>query len=443
MLLNIQRDTIKALLAESPKKTLLVVLCLFTLLVPQTLYGQKNITVQDLENVQLKDSTQFVTDPSGFLSLEAKRQVNQKIQSIRQRLGVEIVVVLLESIQGQDPQQFAHEILNTWGVGAKDEDNGLVILYVNATDERAISFEVGYGLEHVIPDALAYRIQQDYMIPYLKHGQYDEGFIDGIDVIDLELSSSYDPVEGSFTNRNRGISEGLSSSFLYSILAFYIVIGLLTIIVANSKLKNPPGDNAVMRYKNGVSQYNAESSSCFSAIFLFPFFMVISLLWKKKYLPRLKSEMETCPKCATPNSITLYEKESDVLPNLEHPKQQLEQELGSVKYNVVACNRCDYRETLAFINPRSNYKKCPRCHTRALEEVSRYKSRRYIHTVSYCKYCGYRHEDKTRHHDSAGFWGGVGGGLGSFGGGGFGGGGFGGGGFGGGASGGGGATSRF
>ena len=71
----------------------------------------------------------------------------------------------------EDCFNFCHQLLNKWGVGKKDKNNGLVILLV--TDQRCIQFYTGYGLEGVLPDAICKRIQTRYMIPYLKDGNWD------------------------------------------------------------------------------------------------------------------------------------------------------------------------------------------------------------------------------------------------------------------------------
>ena len=83
---------------------------------------------------------------------------------------------------------FAHRLLNEWGVGKKGKNNGLVILLV--TDQRCIQFYTGYGLEGDLPDAICKRIQTRDMIPYLKDGNWDAGMVAGVRAVCGRLDGS-------------------------------------------------------------------------------------------------------------------------------------------------------------------------------------------------------------------------------------------------------------
>ncbi|MHB8055301.1 MAG: TPM domain-containing protein, partial [Candidatus Aminicenantales bacterium] len=58
-------------------------------------------------------------------------------------------------------------------IGEAGKENGLLLLF--SRDDRKIRFEVGYGLEGTIPDALAGRILDEQALPYFKEGQYGRG----------------------------------------------------------------------------------------------------------------------------------------------------------------------------------------------------------------------------------------------------------------------------
>ena len=100
------------------------------------------------------------------------------------------VVAVVPSIGDADCFDFCHQLLNSWGVGQKGKDNGLVILLV--TDQRCIQFYTGYGLEGPLPDAICKRIQTRDMIPYLKDGHWSEGMIAGIRATCARLDGSMD-----------------------------------------------------------------------------------------------------------------------------------------------------------------------------------------------------------------------------------------------------------
>ena len=136
---------------------------------------EKVYTVDNLPKVHLQNKMQYVCNPAGILSQAACDSIDAMLYALEQQTGIETVVAVVPSIGETDCFDFCHQLLNKWGVGKKDKNNGLVILLV--TDQRCIQFYTGYGLEGVLPDAICKRIQTKYMIPYLKDGNWDAGMV--------------------------------------------------------------------------------------------------------------------------------------------------------------------------------------------------------------------------------------------------------------------------
>ena len=139
---------------------------------------EKVYTVDNLPKVHLQNKMQYVCNPAGILSQAACDSIDSMLYALEQQTGIETVVAVVPSIGEEDCFNFCHQLLNKWGVGKKDKNNGLVILLV--TDQRCIQFYTGYGLEGVLPDAICKRIQTRYMIPYLKDGNWDAGMVAGL-----------------------------------------------------------------------------------------------------------------------------------------------------------------------------------------------------------------------------------------------------------------------
>ena len=147
------------------KRTLLLLGLLLSFWV---LPAQKAVSWEDIPNVQLQDSTQFVSDVAHIIEPEAQQRINETILSMRQTHGVEGVVITLPSIgQSGSIEDLAREILRGWGVGSKIDNSGFVMLI--SLDSRQIRIETGYGLEGVLPDALCSQIIAHRMAPQLSH----------------------------------------------------------------------------------------------------------------------------------------------------------------------------------------------------------------------------------------------------------------------------------
>lgn len=152
----------------------------------------KSYRVRDVQNVQRVDARRFVTNPDGILSRDAVVALDSICYSLKERGIAEVAIVVLDDIRPRDMVSFSQELFEGWGVGDDKLDNGLGILLVG--DMREIRFHTGYGLEGALPDALCYRIQQEYMVPYFRGGDYSSGMVAGMRAIEQVLIGEELPV---------------------------------------------------------------------------------------------------------------------------------------------------------------------------------------------------------------------------------------------------------
>lgn len=143
--------------------------------------------VKDIPNVQLQDRTRFVSNPDGILSRDAVARIDSICYSLKERGIAEVVVVAVDDIKSGDVFSFSQQLFTSWGVGDDELDNGLGILLVK--DMREVRFHTGYGLEGVLPDATCVQIQQDYMLPSFREGDYSEGMVLGVEAVDGLLTN--------------------------------------------------------------------------------------------------------------------------------------------------------------------------------------------------------------------------------------------------------------
>ncbi|MCB9016146.1 MAG: TPM domain-containing protein [Lentimicrobiaceae bacterium] len=132
----------------------------------------------------------LVNDLAGLLTADEAGRLEQKLVDYNDSTSTQITVVTVSSLDGYDIDDMAQRIGQTWGAGQKQYDNGVIILIKpkvgNERGQAAIS--IGYGLEEIIPDALARRIVDNEMIPYFKQNNYYGGINAGTDII-IDLAS--------------------------------------------------------------------------------------------------------------------------------------------------------------------------------------------------------------------------------------------------------------
>ncbi|WP_161596806.1 TPM domain-containing protein [Chitinophaga vietnamensis] len=123
----------------------------------------------------------YVSNPDHLISDITVDSLNSQLALLDQAHKAQVALVLLRSIGDKDSKEFAHELFNYWRIGEKATNNGLLVLLVN--DAHKLVFETGKGIEGDMPDITCFHIQQEYMIPRIKEGNYDAAFMNGVHAI--------------------------------------------------------------------------------------------------------------------------------------------------------------------------------------------------------------------------------------------------------------------
>lgn len=145
-----------------------------------SVYGQDG----KIESDRFRESLQHqgpVNDWAEVFTPEQKAELTSRIEAAFRTNGSALVVVTLKSLQGGEIQDFAVKLFEQWGIGEKGKDNGVLLLA--AIEDRKMRIEPGYGFEGALPDAKCGRIQDEYIVPRFKEGDYAQGLIDGADVL--------------------------------------------------------------------------------------------------------------------------------------------------------------------------------------------------------------------------------------------------------------------
>jgi len=162
----------------------------------------------------------LVNDYTGTLSTSQISTLEHKLVAYNDSTSTQILVLLVEDLQGYSIEQYATEIGHSWGVGQKDKGNGLVILVKpkKGTERGQANISPGYGMEQYVTDATAKTIIDKEMIPAFKEGDYYTGIDNAVNVI-MDLCS------GKFTQdeyADDGIPGWLTLLFIIAIIIIFI-----------------------------------------------------------------------------------------------------------------------------------------------------------------------------------------------------------------------------
>lgn len=142
-----------------------------------------NIWAQDFPTPM--QPRRIVNDFTGMLNSRQTAALEQKLRNFNDTTSTQIAVVTVPSLQGYDPNDYAQRLAEKWGIGQKGKDNGILVLVKPKTQrERGqVAIAVGYGLEGVVPDAIASRIIRNEIIPQFQTENYYAGIDKATDVL--------------------------------------------------------------------------------------------------------------------------------------------------------------------------------------------------------------------------------------------------------------------
>jgi len=133
----------------------------------------------------------YIVDEVSLLNAKQKQNLINKLHFYEKNSSIQIVVVILDSLNGYDIAQYGYELGRYWKIGQKDKNNGLLLII--SMKEHKVRIEVGYGLEGAVPDILALDIIQTKIVPRFKQKDYYKGINEACDALIKATKGEYKP----------------------------------------------------------------------------------------------------------------------------------------------------------------------------------------------------------------------------------------------------------
>ena len=165
--------------------------------------------------------TRWVTDSANFLSPETAQALDTRLSSYQEATGRQLIVYIGATTGDAPIEDWAVRAFKKWQVGRKGLDDGLVLFIM--TQDRKLRIEVGYGLEEVVPDAIASRVINEVIVPRIRDGNSDAAVTAGIDALTGILG-------GQAGALPQGRTPGEAKPLTPAQLIFFGIAGLLVLI---------------------------------------------------------------------------------------------------------------------------------------------------------------------------------------------------------------------
>ena len=157
----------------------------------------------------------WANDFTNTLSPQELQQLNIRLKSYEDTTTNQLVSVMIASLDGYPLEDYSYSVAEKNKIGTKEKSNGVLFLVIK--NDRKMRIEVGYGLEGVLPDALASSIIRNEVAPYFRKNEYYAGINSGIDAIIAAIGGEY---KADFKEKSKGI--GLSGIIIFLIVIFII-----------------------------------------------------------------------------------------------------------------------------------------------------------------------------------------------------------------------------
>jgi uncharacterized protein len=173
-----------------------------------------------------------VVDQANLLGPQSRAALDAKLAQHEAKAGEQVVVVTVSSLDGQSIEEYGVGLGRHWGIGTKGEDNGALLIV--APNDREVRFEVGYGLEGKLTDALTSQIVQNEILPRFRDGDMEGGIVAGTEAALAVLDGSYVPGEWSLPPGSAAAQEPFLPEWIVPLI-FFGVWGLIVFLVHRSR----------------------------------------------------------------------------------------------------------------------------------------------------------------------------------------------------------------
>jgi uncharacterized protein len=180
-----------------------------------------------------------VVDNAIILKAETRERVAAAAKAHEEATGNQIAVLTVPTIKPDSIEDYAVRVFESWKLGQKGKDNGVLVVVV--PQDRAVRIEVGYGLEAALTDGACGQIIRNVMTPAFKSGDYDRGVEEGVAAVIGRLNGTSEPPDDA--PRGKPSSTGslsinapdlpwferiLIGAFVFGVIGLFTVLGVLT-----------------------------------------------------------------------------------------------------------------------------------------------------------------------------------------------------------------------
>jgi uncharacterized protein len=164
--------------------------------------------------------TQYFNDNAAVVSPSVATELNAQLEQFERSSSNQLLVAIYPKMESDSSvEDYTVRVAQTWRTGQKARSNG-AILFLFMQEHQAY-IQVGYGLEAVLPDAVAKRIIENEIVPRFRQNDVDGGVRAAVSAMIAATNGEY-----RGTGRTQTDQRGLQprSPGFFAILIVFILL---------------------------------------------------------------------------------------------------------------------------------------------------------------------------------------------------------------------------
>ncbi len=296
----------------------------------------------------------YVYDPGNHLAADTRAELDRVATVLDDTGKGQLAFVIIETTAGTQARKFATDLMNRWGVGHAEQDDGTLFLIARA--DRAAEIVLGDGIDNATRRARAQVVMDEQIVPRLRNGDMDQALVAGAtsllqSVYSVDLSQ---PSEAPAAPPAALLDANTEAQSRPAVVDD----------VAGAPLPAERVDTKQSQPSTGfMAGFLAVVAAAFAFI-LWVIWKILSGLWGLVGSPLMPRRCRACRQ----KMQVLGEVEDDA--HLTAGELS-EERLKSVNHRVFLCPDCNGVEKLAKRAWFSSYANCPSCQSRAMSRTSR------------------------------------------------------------------------
>lgn len=165
-----------------------------------------------------------VVDNAHVINSSDEEWLNKTLSELSKQTGIQIGVLTIPSLEGEDLEDFSMKVAEDWQLGQKGEDLGALL--VVSINDRSLRIETGYGLEGSLTDTKSGMIIRNVITPKFKEGNYSKGIAQGVNAIVQTVAPDFVGSESKIDYANSDDDDSVFALVPFVFFLFFTVVSI-------------------------------------------------------------------------------------------------------------------------------------------------------------------------------------------------------------------------